>query len=68
VAVDTFIAILNNPTLCQAGDYVAANAHAFFDASISASGAGAWAAEQASKLKSLCGKDVLITGGISLPI
>jgi exo-beta-1,3-glucanase (GH17 family) len=63
VAVDTFIAILNNPSLCDASDYIAANAHAYFDGGVSASGAGAWVAQQASKLSSLCGgKDVLITG------
>jgi len=61
VAVDTFIAILNNPTLCDASDYIAANAHAYFDGNVAASGAGAWVAQQAQKLSSLCGKDVLIT-------
>ena len=63
VAVDTFIAIYNNPSLCNASDYIAANAHAYFDGAVAASGAGAWVAQQASKLSSLCGgKDVLITG------
>lgn len=63
VAVDTFIAIYNNPTLCDASDYIAANAHAYFDGNVAASGAGAWVAQQASKLSSVCGgKDVLITG------
>lgn len=63
VAVDTFIAIYNNPNLCQASDYIAANAHAYFDGSVAASGAGAWVAEQANKLSLVCGgKDVLITG------
>lgn len=62
VAVDTFIAIYNNPSLCQASDYVAANAHAYFDGTVAASGAGAWVAQQASKLASVCGgKGVLIT-------
>lgn len=63
VAVDTFIAILNNPGLCDASDYIAANCHPYFDGGVSASGAGAWVAQQASKLSSVCGgKDVLITG------
>jgi exo-beta-1,3-glucanase (GH17 family) len=63
VAVDTFIAIYNNPSLCEASDYIAANAHAYFDGNVAASGAGEWVAQQASKLSSVCGgKDVLITG------
>lgn len=66
VAVDTFIAIYNNPGLCGASDYVAANAHAYFDGGVAASGAGAWVAEQASKLSSVCGgKGVLITGTLT---
>jgi exo-beta-1,3-glucanase (GH17 family) len=62
VAVDTFIAILDNPGLCDASDYIAANAHPFFDGGVTASEAGTWLSEQSSKLASLCGKDVLITG------
>ena len=63
VAVDTFLAIENNPGLCAASDYVAANAHAYFDGTVAASGAGAWVAQQASKLAATCpGKSVLITG------
>ena len=62
VAVDTFIAILNNPSLCSASDYVAANAHAYFDGNVAASGAGAWVAEQGHNLAATCGgKAVLIT-------
>lgn len=63
VAVDTFLAILNNPSLCEASDYIAANAHPFFDGTVAVSGAGAWVSLQSSKLASTCsGKDVLITG------
>jgi exo-beta-1,3-glucanase (GH17 family) len=63
VAVDTFIAIQNNPSLCNASDYVAANAHAYFDGTVAASGAGTWVAQQSAKLASVCGgKGVLITG------
>jgi len=62
VAVDTFLAILNNPSLCSASDYVAANAHAYFDGTIAASGAGAWVAQQSGNLAATCGgKAVLIT-------
>jgi exo-beta-1,3-glucanase (GH17 family) len=65
VAVDTFIAILNNPGLCAASDYIAANAHPYFDGGVAAAGAGEWVSEQSSKLSALCGKSVLITGNIS---
>ena len=62
VCVDTFNAYLSNPALCQAGDYVAANAHAFFDGSTPASQAGAWVVAQQQALKSACGgMGVLIT-------
>ena len=63
VAIDTFIAILNNPDLCDASDYIAANAHPYFDGQVAASRAGNWVAQQASNLASVCGgKEVLITG------
>ena len=42
VTVDTFIAIKNNPALCQASDYCAANTHAYFDPNTGADGAGAF--------------------------
>jgi len=61
VAVDTFNAILNNPTLCQASDYVAANAHCFFDGNTPAASAGQWVQAQIAALQSTCGKSVLIT-------
>ncbi|AOA61426.1 Putative glucanase [Komagataella phaffii CBS 7435] len=62
LSVDTFIAVINNPGLCDfADEYVAVNAHAFFDGGIAASGAGDWAAEQIQRVSSACGgKDVLI--------
>jgi exo-beta-1,3-glucanase (GH17 family) len=40
VAVDTFIAIINNPSICIASDYCAANTHAFFDGNVGPDGAG----------------------------
>lgn len=62
VTVDTFNAIIANPSLCQASDYAAANAHAFFDPAILADAAGTWVKATASAVKIACGgKDVLIT-------
>jgi exo-beta-1,3-glucanase (GH17 family) len=40
VTVDTFIALMNNPELCIASDYCAANTHAFFDGNVQPEGAG----------------------------
>jgi len=62
VTVDTFNAILAHPELGQCSDFVAANAHAYFDGSVSASSAGSWVAQQVSALSSACGgKTVIIT-------
>lgn len=62
VSVDTFIAVINNPGLCAISDYVAVNAHAFFDGGITADGAGEWVLQQIQRVSSACGgKNVLIT-------
>lgn len=63
VSVDTFIAVINNPGLCQYSDYMAVNAHAYFDGNIAAEGAGDWVAQQIERVSSACGgsKKVLIT-------
>ncbi|KAI5952237.1 MP65 [Candida jiufengensis] len=63
VSVDTFIAVINNPSLCQYSDYVAVNAHAFFDGHIAAEQAGDWVLQQIQRVWSACGgsKNVLIT-------
>lgn len=62
VTVDTFVAIINNPGLCDVGDYVAANCHAFFDGGVEASGAGKFVVEQAQRVSSVCGgKKTVIT-------
>lgn len=63
VSVDTFIAVINNPALCDYSDYIAVNAHAFFDGGVAADGAGEWVLEQIERVATACGssKDVLIT-------
>lgn len=66
VSVDTFIAVINNPGLCAVSDYMAVNAHAFFDGHIEASGSGDWVLQQIQRVWSACDgaghqKDVLIT-------
>ncbi|EME39884.1 glycoside hydrolase family 17 protein [Dothistroma septosporum NZE10] len=62
VTVDTFVAMIANPGLCEASDYAAANCHAFFDGSKTADQAGAFVKDQAQRIASACGgKRVVIT-------
>ncbi|KAK4556305.1 Cell surface mannoprotein mp65 [Recurvomyces mirabilis] len=62
VTVDTFVAIIANPQLCQASDYAAANCHAFFDGGVTAQDAGKFVLGQAQRVSQACGgKDTMIT-------
>lgn len=63
VNVDTFIAVINNPDLCEHSDYMAVNAHAFFDGYVSAKEAGDWVSLQLQRVSTACGdkKKVFIT-------
>ncbi|KAL6943322.1 putative 17 glucosidase scw10 [Hanseniaspora osmophila] len=63
VSVDTFIAVINNPGLCEHSDYMAVNAHAYFDYNTAAADAGPWVLEQVQKVWYACegSKNVLIT-------
>lgn len=63
VSVDTFIAVINNPDLCQYSDYMAVNAHAYFDENTAAADAGTWVLQQIQRVWTACGgdKDVVIT-------
>lgn len=66
VSVDTFNAVIKNPGLCSLSDYVAVNAHAYFDSQISASKAGNWVAQQIQLVSAACSsagspKSVLIS-------
>lgn len=62
VSVDTFIAIINNPSLCEYSDYIAMNAHAFFDGYVAAEQAGDWVLLQIERVASVCsGKSVFVT-------
>ncbi|KAJ5770062.1 uncharacterized protein N7511_002113 [Penicillium nucicola] len=62
VTVDTFSVLLDHPELCTVSDYCAANCHAFFDATQSPSGAGAYALEQARSISARAGgKRTMIT-------
>ncbi|TKA24222.1 hypothetical protein B0A50_05986 [Salinomyces thailandicus] len=55
VTVDTFVAMIANPQLCQASDYAAANCHAFFDGTITAQDAGKFVVAQAQRVSEACG-------------
>lgn len=62
VSVDTHVAIINNPDLCQYSDYIAFNAHAYWDGTIVGADAGPWLLLQMQRVWSACGgKNVLCT-------
>lgn len=63
VAVDTFIAVIEHPELCDYSDYMGVNAHAFYDGTVTADQAGKWALEQIQRVWTSCGgkKSVMIT-------
>lgn len=63
VSVDTFIAVINNPDLCNYSDYMAVNAHAYFDKYTAAADAGPWVLEQIQRVWTACDgkKNVVIT-------
>lgn len=63
VSVDTFIAVINNPELCKYSDYMAVNAHAYFDKNTIASDAGSWLLQQIERVYNACGgeKTVVVT-------
>ncbi|EJS43615.1 scw4p [Saccharomyces arboricola H-6] len=63
VSVDTFIAVINNPELCDYSDYMAVNAHAYFDQNTVAQDSGKWVLEQIQRVWTACDgkKDVIIT-------
>lgn len=63
VSVDTFIATINNPGLCEFSDYIAVNAHAYFDQNTVAEDAGDWLLLQIQRVWTACGanKNVFVT-------
>ena len=60
VAVDTYMAHQNHPEICQASDYCAVNAHAFFDANNQASDAGSFVKNAISQIQTN-GKSIIVT-------
>lgn len=63
VSVDTFVAVLNNLELCEISDYVAVNAHPYFDVTATADKAGEWVLGKTQELWAACGgkKQVVVT-------
>ncbi|KAH3898997.1 related to Probable family 17 glucosidase SCW4 [Saccharomycodes ludwigii] len=63
VSVETFTAVLNNPGLCEYSDYMAVNAHAYFDYNTAAEDAGPWLMNQIERVWGACNgaKKVTIT-------
>ncbi|KAH9904561.1 glycoside hydrolase superfamily [Xylariomycetidae sp. FL2044] len=52
VIVDTFVAMLAHPELCEQSDYCAANVHPFFDPNTGADGAGSFVTKTVSNIRS----------------
>ncbi|OLN87632.1 Cell surface mannoprotein MP65 [Colletotrichum chlorophyti] len=52
VTVDTFVAVLANPSLCDVSDYCAMNIHPFFDSNTSAGDAGAFITRMVGQVQS----------------
>ncbi|ETN37838.1 uncharacterized protein HMPREF1541_07461 [Cyphellophora europaea CBS 101466] len=62
VTVDVFNQFIANPSLGSNSDYIAANAHGFFDTTNSAANNGNWLQKEYTQLKSIAnGKKVVIT-------
>ncbi|KAK9330691.1 glycoside hydrolase superfamily [Lipomyces starkeyi] len=62
VTVDTFVAVIANPSLCAASDYAAVNCHPFFDGGVVAADSGTFVQTQIGRVSAVCpGQDVLIT-------
>lgn len=55
VTVDTFVAVLAHPELCQASDYCAANIHPFFDPNTVADQAGVFVANMIQAIRTKLG-------------
>ncbi|KAH3670882.1 hypothetical protein OGAPHI_000593 [Ogataea philodendri] len=54
VSVDTHVAIIANPDLCEYSDYIAFSAHAYWDGTIYPDGAGDWLLLQMQRVWSAC--------------
>ncbi|KAA8893967.1 glycoside hydrolase superfamily [Sphaerosporella brunnea] len=63
VGVDTFVAIMANPQIAEASDYVAANAHPYFDGGVLAQNSGTWLDAMKVAVQAKCGtsKEIVIT-------
>jgi exo-beta-1,3-glucanase (GH17 family) len=62
VAVDTLVAMVAHADkLCAVSDYIAVNAHPFFDGNVAAENSGDWLLSQMQEVSAACGKDVVIT-------
>ncbi|KAL1861803.1 Cell surface mannoprotein mp65 [Diaporthe australafricana] len=55
VTVDTFVAVLAHPELCQASDYCACNIHPFFDPNTAPGQAGVFVANQVQNIRNKLG-------------
>ena len=62
VTVDVYTQIINNPSLCAASDFCAANAHGYFDTDLQAGDAGQWLMSTYNDIQNIAnGKSIVIT-------
>ncbi|KAG0673798.1 Glycoside hydrolase, 17 [Kluyveromyces marxianus] len=61
VSVETFTALINNPGLCEYNDFVAVNAHAYFDQNTAAEDAGPWLMNQIERVWGACNGNKKVT-------
>ena len=66
VGPDTFVAILSNPAICEASDYVAANCHPYFDTNVPADKAGEFLNNMKIELAKKCGNKAIVIAGKSI--
>ncbi|CEP63974.1 uncharacterized protein LALA0_S09e06766g [Lachancea lanzarotensis] len=63
VTVDTLVAVMANPEMCEISDFLAVNSHPYWDGNVDATNCGPWLQQQIANLQAKCGsqKSVLIT-------
>lgn len=63
VTVDTLVAVVAHPELCDVSDYLAVNSHPYWDGGVQPSDSGPWLQNQISNLRGACGnsKKIIIT-------
>ncbi|AMD21802.1 HFL054Wp [Eremothecium sinecaudum] len=63
VSVDTLVAVLNHPELCNYSDFIAVNSHPYWDGKVAPNNCGPWLKKQVQYLADHCNvkKNILVT-------